>query len=510
MERLALISVHDKRGIEEVARELKELGFQIISTGGTSRFLRERGIEVIEVSDLTGFPEILDGRVKTLHPKVHAGILARRDADHLRILKELSIRPIDLVICNLYPFEKVIEKEDVDLDEVMENIDIGGPTLIRSAAKNFENVLIVVDPSRYSELIEKLKKGVDDEFRRKLAIEAFEHVARYDAIISNYLRKRFGGEDFPKSLTLTFELVQKTRYGENPHQEGALYKILPDKKRDGITLARKLQGKELSYNNILDADSALECIREFDDPTAVIIKHTTPCGIASSRDLIDAWRKAYETDTYSPFGGVVAFNREVDLDLAKELDKHYLEVILAPKFSDSALEVLSRRKNLRLLEVPIERERSTDISLRSVTGGVLIQDKDIKGIDPGEWRVVTKRKPTGDDIRSMVFAVKCVKHVKSNAIVFVKDTYTVAIGGGQTARIDSVFIARKKGGNRLKGSIMASDGFIPFRDTIDSAAEAGIRAIVQPGGSIRDKEVIEAADEHGIIMVFTGRRYFKH
>lgn len=509
--RLALISVYDKRGVDFLAKELQKLNFDIISTGGTYRFLKEKGIDVTELSDFTGFPEILDGRVKTLHPKIHAGILAKREKEeHLNILRNLSMKPIDLVICNLYPFEEVIKKENVDLHEVIENIDIGGPTLIRSAAKNFEDVLIVVNPSRYDELIEKLKIGIDEEFRKKLAVEAFEHVARYDAIISNYLRKRLLNEKFPKNLTLTFELIQKTRYGENPHQEGAFYKILPERAEGCIANARKLQGKELSYNNILDANAALECVKEFDEPTAVIIKHATPCGIASSDNIFDAWIKAYETDTYSPFGGVVAFNREVDSKLAEDLSKYFLEVIVAPKFTERALQILGKKKRLRLLEVPDIDGRSEDICFRSVTGGMLIQDRDTKEIDPKDWKVVTKKKPSAEDIRSMVFAVKCVKHVKSNAVVFVKDTHTVAIGGGQTARVDATFIATHKGKDRIKGSIMASDAFFPFRDAVDLAAEAGVKAIVQPGGSIRDEEVIKAADEHGLIMVFTGQRYFRH
>ena len=511
MKRVALISVSDKTGLESLAKELEKLGFEILSTGGTANFLKSRGIEVKEISDLTGFPEILEGRVKTLHPKVHAGILARREKDEdMKTLEKFSIKPIDLVICNLYPFEDVIKKEEVKMEEVIENIDIGGPTLIRAAAKNFKDVLVVVNPSRYDELISKLKENVDEEFRRKLAVEAFEHVARYDAVIANYLRKRLTGEKFPKNLTMTFELIQKTRYGENPHQDGAFYRTIPEIKEGCIANSKKLQGKELSYNNILDADAAVECIKEFDEPTAVIIKHATPCGIASSGNIFDAWIKAYETDTYSPFGGVVAFNREVNRELAEDLSKYFLEVIIAPSFSKESLEILGKKKKLRLLEIPSLKRGDESICFRSVTGGVLVQDRDVKEINPEEWKVVTKKKPSEEDIKSMVFAVKCVKHVKSNAVVFVKDTHTVAIGGGQTARVDATWIATHKGKEKIKGSIMASDAFFPFRDAVDVAAAAGVKAIVQPGGSIRDKEVIEAADEHGIIMVFTGQRYFKH
>lgn len=508
--RIALISVYEKRDVDNLALELKKLNFDIISTGGTYRFLRDRGIEVTELSNFTGFPEILEGRVKSLHPKIYAGILARREKEHLEVLKKFSIEPIDLVVCNLYPFEDAIKRENIRIEDVIENIDIGGPTLIRAAAKNFESVLVVVSPSRYGELIERLKRGVDDEFRRRLAVEAFEHVARYDAMISNYLRKRLLNDKFPSNLTLTFELIQKTRYGENPHQEGAFYRILPERRWGNIANARKLQGKELSYNNILDADAALECLKEFSEPTAVIIKHATPCGIASSDDIFNAWIKAYETDIYSPFGGVVAFNREVDHKLAEDLSKYFLEVVIAPGFTEEALKILGKKRGLRLLEASDLSERNEDFCFRSVNGGMLIQDRDIKIIDPSEWRIVTKKKPSTDDIKSMVFAVKCVKHIKSNAVVFVKDTHTVAIGGGQTSRVDATFIATQKGKDRIKGSIMASDAFFPFRDAVDLAAKAGVRAIVQPGGSIRDEEIIKVADDHGLIMVFTGQRYFKH
>lgn len=511
MGRTALISVSDKRNLDFLARELKRLNFDIISTGGTAKYLENLGIEVEQVSDLTGFPEILEGRVKTLHPKIHAGILARREKkEDMDTLEKYSIKPIDLVVCNLYPFEEVIKKDNPSMEEVIENIDIGGPTLIRAAAKNYRDVLVVINPDRYQELVEKLKSDVSEEFRKKLAIEAFEHVARYDAVIANYLRKRLSGEKFPGNLTLTFKLIQKTRYGENPHQDGAFYKIIPEIREGCLTNSRKLHGKELSYNNILDADAAIECLKEFDEPTAVIIKHATPCGIASSDNIYDAWIKAYETDTYSPFGGVVAFNREINNKLAEELSKYFLEVVIAPSYSREALEILKRKKNLRILEIPSIEGREETMCIRSVTGGILLQDRDMKKIDPKEWKVVTKKKPTDDDIRSMVFAVKCVKHVKSNGVVFVKGTQTVAIGGGQTARVDAVWIATHKGKERIRGSIMASDAFFPFRDAIDLAAKFGVRAIVQPGGSIRDKEVIDAADEHGIIMVFTGQRYFRH
>ena len=514
-ERLAVVSVFDKRGIDDFVKGLKKLGFKILSSGGTSRYLRERGIETVDISSVTNFPEMLDGRVKTLHPRIHAGILARRRfKEDMKTLEEHNISPIDIVVCNLYPFEETISRESVTLQEVIENIDIGGPTLVRAAAKNFEDVVIVVDPDRYKEILNEMEERgeVSKEKRTILAIEAFEHVARYDAVIANYLRQRLIGEKFPRNLTLSFELIQKTRYGENPHQEGAVYRAVPMIKEANVINSNKLQGKELSYNNILDADCAIDCIKEFDDPAAVIIKHATPCGIACADTILKAWEDAYETDTYSPFGGVVAFNREITPDLATALSKLFLEVIIAPSFSKGALEIFSKKKNLRLLELPnlTSFRQQNELVFRSVGGGLLIQDKDIKEITPDGWKVVTKKKPTEEDIESMVFAVKCVRHIRSNAVVFVKGTKTVGIGGGQTARVDSSWIATHKGKERIKNSIMASDAFFPFRDAVDVAAEAGVKVIVQPGGSVRDQEVIDAANEHGIVMVFTGQRYFRH
>ncbi|RLF27553.1 MAG: bifunctional phosphoribosylaminoimidazolecarboxamide formyltransferase/inosine monophosphate cyclohydrolase [Thermoplasmata archaeon] len=513
--RLAVVSIFDKRGVDEFARKLMQSGFEIVSSGGTYRFLREKGVETTEVSSLTGFPEMFDGRVKTLHPVIHAGILARRDFEgDIKTLDEHDISPIDVVVCNLYPFEDTISKKDVSLEEVVENIDIGGPTLVRSAAKNFEYVTVVVNPDKYEVVADEIEKNgaVSRETRVALAVEAFEHVARYDAVIANYLRKRLVGEKFPGNLTLAFELIQKTRYGENPHQEGAVYRSVPAVDGASIINSRKLQGKELSYNNILDADCAVDCVKEFMDPTAVIVKHATPCGIACADSVLKAWEDAYATDTYSPFGGVVAFNREVDSALSDVLSKFFLEVVVAPSFSDDSLEILGRKKNLRLLELPnlLSFKIGEELVYRSVGGGLLIQDKDVKEIISDGWRVVTKNKPSEDELKSMVFAVKCVRHVRSNAVVFVNGTKTVGIGGGQTARVDASWIATHKGGERIKGSVMASDAFFPFRDAVDVAAKAGVRAIVQPGGSIRDQEVIDAANEYGIPMVFTGQRYFRH
>ncbi|RLF35671.1 MAG: bifunctional phosphoribosylaminoimidazolecarboxamide formyltransferase/IMP cyclohydrolase PurH, partial [Thermoplasmata archaeon] len=408
------------------------------------------------------------------------------------------------------PFEDIIKQDNPVMEEVIENIDIGGPTLVRAAAKNFEHVTVIVNPDRYKDVIEELRsKGeVSLEKKRELAVEAFEHIARYDAIIANYLRERLTKNKFPKNLVIPLEKVQPTRYGENPHQEASFYRILPY--GGGITNAEQLQGKQLSYNNILDAEAALDCLREFSEPTAVIVKHTSPCGIASAKNIMDAWKKAFETDPISPFGGIVAFNREVEEKLAEELTKHFLEIVIAPHFGKEALNVFKKKKNLRLLQVRDIYSGRGNFVYRSVNGGMLVQDKDTGEIDTSNWKVVTRKKPNKEDIESMIFAVKCVKHVKSNAVVFVKESKTVAIGGGQTSRIDAVRVAVDKGGERIRDSIMASDGFFPFRDAIDVAADAGVRAIVQPGGSIRDKEIIEAADERGICMVFTGQRYFRH
>ena len=513
--RIAIISVFDKDGIDIFAKALQERDFMIVSTDGTARFLRDKGLKVEDVTSITDFPEILDGRVKTLHPNIHAGILARRyKKEDMKTLESLRISPIDVVVCNLYPFEETIKRENVLINEVLENIDIGGPTLIRAAAKNFRDVIVVVNPSRYQEIIDEMDKngGIGIKTKENLAVEAFEHVARYDAVISNYLRRRFIGRAFPSNLVLPFEIIQETRYGENPHQRGAFYKVVPEIKDSNITDAKKLQGKELSYNNILDADCAIDCIKEFEEPSAVIVKHATPCGIASANSILQSWKDAYETDTYSPFGGVVSFNREINRELAEELSKLFLEVIIAPSFSKYAIEILSKKKKLRLLQIPnLDSPKISDnMTYRSVGGGILLQDSDNKKISTEGWRIVTKVKPSDNDIKSMIFAVKCVKHIKSNAVVFVKGTKTVAIGGGQTARVDASWIATHKGGEKIKNSIMASDAFFPFRDAVDVAAKAGVKAIVQPGGSIRDEEVIEAANDYGIAMVFTGQRYFRH
>ena len=511
----ALISVSNKEGISDFARGLSNLGIEILSTGGTAAILSEAGIKIKSVSDITGFPEMLDGRVKTLHPIIHAGILARRDEkEHMENLKKHNIATIDILVCNLYPFEKTINKPQVGIEEVIENIDIGGPTLIRAAAKNYRDVIVVTNKDQYANVLKTLKsKGeLSLNEKEKLALDAFAHTAQYDSIISNYLRKKWTNEILPDENSIAMRKIQDMRYGENPHLKGAFYKSLPEITEPCIANVMKLQGKELSYNNILDGDCAIECIKEFSDPTCVIVKHATPCGIASANNLLQAWKDAYATDIYSPFGGIVSFNKEVERDVADELSNLFLEVVIAPGFSTDSLEVFNKKKNLRLLELK-NLDKKIDrkgIIYRSVVGGFLSQERDVKLTYKEDWKIVTNNKPTEEELRSMEFAVKCVKHIKSNSVVFVKDTHTVGIGGGQTARVDAAWIATQKGKENIKGSIMASDAFFPFRDAVDLAAKAGVKAIIQPGGSIHDDEVIQAANELDIAMVFSGQRYFRH
>jgi len=510
-----LISVSDKEGIIDFARDLSKLGFEILSTGGTFKILENAKIKTKEVSKVTGFPEILDGRVKTLHPIIHAGILAKRDnEEHMDTLKKHKIETIDMLVCNLYPFEETIQKPKVKLEEIIENIDIGGPTLIRAAAKNYRDVLVVTNKNQYNFVITTLQKygELNIEEKEKLALDAYTHTAQYDSIISNYLRNKWTDIVLPDDNSIAIRKKQDMRYGENPHLKGAFYKSLPEILEPCIVNAVKLQGKELSYNNILDSDCAIECIKEFSDPTCVIVKHATPCGISSANNLLQAWKDAYATDTYSPFGGIVSFNREVGKDIAEMLSDLFLEVIIAPGFTKEASNVFSKKKNLRLLKLKGLGEKidRKGIIFRSVVGGFLSQERDAKLTSRNEWKIVTNIKPSEEDLRSMEFAVKCVKHIKSNSVVFVKDTRTVGIGGGQTSRVDAVWIATSKGKENIKGSIMASDAFFPFRDGVDVAAKAGVKAIIQPGGSIRDDEVIKAADENGIAMVFSGQRYFRH
>ena len=511
----ALFSVSDKTGLPGFAGRISKSGGVLLSTGGTARLLREAGLPVRDVSDVTGFPEMMDGRVKTMHPRVTGGILARRDhAADLAAAGEHGIPLIDLVVVNLYPFERTVAS-GAPLAEVLENIDIGGPTLIRSAAKNYHHVTVVTSPAQYEQVAREYEEHGHPTLatRERLAMEAFASTARYDTIINQYFRTKVleEEEDFPKFLSLSFEKQQDLRYGENAHQRAAFYKGKPTTE-PCVVNARQTHGKELSYNNIVDADTAIEAVKEFGRPSCVIIKHATPSGIASGDAALEAYRGAFACDTYSPFGGVIALNRVVDRATAEEMGKLFLEVIAAPGFDEGAREVLTAKKNLRLLEVPglDRRTHFGGLQVKSVVGGLVIQDRDIKEPDVSTWRVVSRVQPTEAQMRDMLFAFKAVRHVRSNSVVFVRDERTVAIGGGQTARVDATRIAVTKGGERIRGSVMASDAFFPFRDGVDEAAAAGVAAIVHPGGSVRDAEVIQAADEHGIAMVFTGQRCFRH
>lgn len=511
----ALVSVSDKSGIVDFCRELNLLGVEILSTGGTAKTLTENGLSVTEVADYTGFPEMMDGRVKTLHPKIHGGILGRRGMDDA-VMQENDIKPIDLVVVNLYPFEQTIAKPGCDLDTAIENIDIGGPTMIRAAAKNYIDVTVVVDPSDYAKTITELKAhdGLTLQTRFVLALKCFQHTAHYDTAIASYLGKVTGVE-FPETLNLQFYLNQTMRYGENPHQKAAFYSEL-DPLSGTIGSARQLQGKELSYNNIADADAALECVKSFADrPTCVIVKHANPCGVAEADTLFEAYNKAYTTDPTSAFGGIIAFNRELDKETAAEIiQRQFVEVIIAPAFSSAAQTVLSEKSNLRVLQCgEFGYGNTASLDLKKVSGGLLAQEKDSGQVSSADLTIVSIRPPSERELRDMLFAWKVAKFVKSNAIVYARNGQTIGVGAGQMSRVYSAKIAGIKAadvGLMVAGSAMASDAFFPFRDGIDSAAEAGITAIIQPGGSVKDKEVIAAANEHNIAMVFTGMRHFRH
>jgi len=512
----ALVSVSNKEGIAEFARELQGMGVEILSTGGTARLLREAGIRVKLVSEVTGFPEILEGRVKTLHPMIHGGLLGKRsDERHLQEMAAHGIRPIDIVVVNLYPFEETVSRAGVSLEEAIENIDIGGPSMLRSAAKNFEDVVVVVDPADYGLVLTELKEGdrrVSANTRATLARKAFQYTARYDAAISSYLSRVAAedGDKFPRLLTLSFEKVHDLRYGENPHQKAAFYRqaLVPV---SSLAAARKLHGKELSFNNLLDLEAALSMVREFERPAAAIIKHTNPCGVAVAETLVEAYRKARECDPVSAFGGIVATNRVLDAATAGEIASTFMEAVIAPGFAEDGLSVLTRKKDLRLMECALqEGQVRSEFDLKRISGGLLVQDKDTALLGEAGMKVVSKRQPTPAEIEALGFAWRVAKHVKSNAIVFTTADRTVGIGAGQMSRVDSVKIAAMKAGSSLRGTVVASDAFFPFRDGVDAAAEAGATAVIQPGGSVRDEEVIEAADEHGMAMVFTGMRHFRH
>ncbi|MDO4903148.1 MAG: bifunctional phosphoribosylaminoimidazolecarboxamide formyltransferase/IMP cyclohydrolase [Limosilactobacillus sp.] len=508
----ALVSVSDKTNLVPFVKGLEENGYEIVSTGGTKKALDDAGVKTIGIEDVTHFPEILDGRVKTLNPYVHGGLLARRDLpEHMETLKEHEITPIDLVCVNLYPFKQTIEKPDVTLEDAIENIDIGGPSMVRSAAKNYHDVTIVVDKDDYDQVLTEIKKDGDTtlETRTKLAAKAFRHTASYDSLISQYLTKQNGLED-PEKLTLTWDLKETMRYGENGHQKAWLYEdAMP--KSFSVLQAKQLHGKKLSYNNIKDADEALRCIREFDQPAVVAMKHMNPCGIGQGDNLEQAWDRAYEADTVSIFGGVIALNRQVDLATAEKMHKIFLEIIIAPGFDDDAFELLSKKKNIRLLTVDFsKKDEDVRHEVVSVMGGLLVQEQDVLDEDYHDWECVTDVKPTEEQLKAMMFAWKAVKHAKSNAIVVANGERTLGVGEGQPNRIDSLKIAVKHAGDDVEGSVMASDAFFPFGDCVEYAGEHGIKAVVQPGGSIRDQESIDMANKYGIAMVTTGVRHFRH
>lgn len=516
MGKRALISVSDKTGVVDFASALCDLGFEILSTGGTAKTLTDAGVPCTGVSDITGFPECLDGRVKTLHPLIHGGILAMRsNQEHMRQLDELKISPIDVVCINLYPFKQTILKDHVPLEEAIENIDIGGPTMIRAAAKNWQDVAVIVNPADYAVVLDELQTygEVRKDTKFRLAGSVFEHTAQYDALINMYLREQRSESGLPETLTLTFEKVQDMRYGENPHQQAAFYAEIGAAKNT-LTCAKQLHGKELSYNNINDANGALDLLKEFgnEKPAAVAVKHANPCGVGLGNSIYEAYLNAYEADTVSIYGGIVALNREVDAKTAEELAKIFLEIILAPSFSPEALTVLTAKKNIRLMELPTlyESNSAKSMDMKKVAGGLLVQGLDTQLMNPEDLKCVTKRAPTPDEMQQLMLAWKVVKHVKSNGICLVKNDRTVGIGPGQTNRITALELAIKYAGSHAEGSVMGSDAFFPFSDCVEAAKNAGITAIIQPGGSVRDEDSICAADEAGIAMLFTGMRHFKH
>jgi phosphoribosylaminoimidazolecarboxamide formyltransferase/IMP cyclohydrolase len=524
----ALLSVSDKAGIVEFARRLSEKGVDLLSTGGTAKLLAENGIKVTEVSDYTGHPEIMDGRVKTLHPKVHGGILARRGTDEA-VMSENDISAIDMVVVNLYPFANAVSDENCTLENAIENIDIGGPTMVRAAAKNHKDVTIIVNASDYDRVLTEMDNNDDSltyQTRFDLAIAAYEHTASYDGMIANYFGKMlpaYGDTEstasfdnkvkFPRTFNSQFIKTQDLRYGENSHQDAAFYKEA-NPEEASVSTATQIQGKALSYNNIADTDAALECVKEFDEPACVIVKHANPCGVAIGDDILAAYEGAYKTDPTSAFGGIIAFNRELDAATAEAIvSRQFVEVIIAPSVSEAAAKVVATKANLRLLECGQWESKTTGFNLKRVNGGLLVQDTDQGSVTSDDLKVVTKRQPTADEMRDLQFCWKVAKFVKSNAIVYVKNSSTIGVGAGQMSRVYSAKVAGIKAADEnleVKGSVMASDAFFPFRDGLDAAAEAGITAVIQPGGSMRDDEVIAAADEHNIAMVFTGMRHFRH
>ena len=515
----ALISVSDKTGIVDFARGLHELGVEILSTGGTATRLRDAGVPVVGVSSWTGFPEMMDGRVKTLHPKIHGGLLARRDTD-ADAMREHSIAGIDLLVVNLYPFERTVARPDCDLATAIENIDIGGPAMLRAAAKNHAWVTVVVDAGDYPVVLEELRASgaVAPATRFRLAARAFEHTARYDGAIASYLGARDGTDAppaaFARTLNLQYEKSQEMRYGENPHQRAAFY-VERAGAEASVATARQLQGRALSYNNVADTDAALECVRAFEEPACVIVKHANPCGVAVGARIRDAYDRAFRTDPTSAFGGIIAFNRPLDAETAAAIvERQFVEVVIAPRVDAAALAPFAAKENVRVLECgELPAASCAGFDFKRVTGGLLVQDRDTGAVAAGDLEVVTRRAPTGAEMRDLLFAWKVVKFVKSNAIVYCRDGMTVGIGAGQMSRVYSAKIAGIKAmdeGLEVRGSVLASDAFFPFRDGVDAAAEAGVSAVIEPGGSMRDEEVIAAADEHGMAMVFTRMRHFRH
>jgi len=502
----ALISVFDKTGVVEFVKALTEMNVEILSTGGTAKALRDSNIPVTDVSDYTQFPEIMDGRVKTINPLVEGGILGLRDK-HSDDAEANNIKWIDLVVCNLYPFSDTISRKDCDLAMALENVDIGGPTMIRSAAKNVGWVGVVIDPADYGPVMDELKESntVSFETRKKLSAKAFGHTAKYDTIIHNYLKNEKLSEDF----SITFEKHSDLRYGENPHQSAAAYQI-QNNRGNNILNAKIHQGKKLSYNNIMDADGALTCLKEFDETACVVVKHANPCGVAVGNDLLDVYMRAFNADSLSAFGGIIALNKKCTSDVAEAISKVFVEIVLAPSFDKDALSIFSKKKSLRILEIGRVEKREPKLEYRYVDGGILVQDSDLSTVTHEQLKVVTNVRPTDGQIADILFGWKVLKYVKSNGILIVKNKTTVGVGAGQVSRVDAVGIAINKSGDNLKGSVLCSDAFFPFRDSIDKLAGKGISAVIQPGGSIRDEEVIAACDEHGIAMAFTGQRCFKH
>ena len=509
--RRALVSVSNKEGIVEFVRALVEEGFEIISTGGTKKVLEEANIPVVGISEVTGFPEILDGRVKTLHPNIHSGLLAIRDKEeHREALAKHDIEPIDIVVVNLYPFKETIAKPDCTFADAIENIDIGGPSMLRAAAKNHPYVTVVVDPDDYDLVLRELKekKDVTLETKRRLAAKVFRHTAAYDALIAEYLTEAVGEEE-PEHYTVTFERKQRLRYGENPHQSATFY-VKPFADESSIAKAQQLHGKELSYNNIRDADAALAIVKEFTEPAVVAVKHMNPCGVGIGTSIVEAYERAYEADPVSIFGGIIAANREIDAATAAKMKETFLEIIIAPSFTKEALDILTTKKNLRLLTVPVKKIEKPERMLTSIHSGLLVQEEDVYGLDDANIHIPTKREPSEEEWEARRLAWKVVKHVKSNAIVLANRYMTVGVGAGQMNRVGAADIAIRQAKDRIEGAVMGSDAFFPMGDTVELAGKAGITAIIQPGGSIRDEESIEMANKYDIAMVMTGIRHFKH